>query len=399
MDAEEKLENSVDQARGHRSRFVSLAIVLVPLSAAAIGLAFLAGALRPAPPAGFASPHLHVAAEKAVVPPTPWLTLAPRTRLDRIGIGSCLSQRHQQPIWDAVLRAQPQLFLMIGDNVYGDIKSPDLAELVEAYRAQAVHPEFARARAALPFLGVWDDHDYGKNDAGGDFSYREASANLFRAYWQLPAETGRKDGVYYSRTFGPPSERVQIIMLDTRSFRSVFRPKRSDFPYWGKYEPDYDLAKTMLGAEQWRWLEEELKRPAEIRLIVSSIQVLADGHGFERWGNLPHESERLTSLIVSTGAKGVVLLSGDRHAGALYGLTLPNKQFLPELTSSSLNRSYGPSKDARMPSSLSAVYHLENFGMIGIDWAGRKIELKLKGLGGDDVETLNIRFADLGIGP
>lgn len=334
---------------------------------------------------------------QSAVPPTPWLKLDPATRLERIGVGSCLSQVRPQPIWRAILSSKPQLFLMIGDNVYGDIKSPDLAELAEAYRAQAVHPEFAGARRALAMLGIWDDHDYGRNDGGGSFEHRLGSARLFREYWGRPKDPGGDDGVYYAETFGPVGARVQIIMLDTRSQRSPFRAKGPGFPHWGKYEPDPDPAKTMLGARQWAWLEAELAKPAEIRIVVSSIQVLAEGHGFERWGNLPRERDRLIALIRSTGAKGVVLLSGDRHAGAIYNRGLAGGQILPELTASSLNRSYGPSKDSHTPELLMTPYHPENFGQIDIDWNARTLRLALKGMRGEDVEALTVRFTDLGL--
>jgi len=303
-----------------------------------------------------------------------------------------------QPIWRAILENRPQLFLMVGDNVYGDVKSPDLAELATAYQTQAAHPEFAEARRRLAMLGIWDDHDYGRNDADGSFVHRFGAARLFREYWGLDGGPGGDDGVYYAETFGPEGARVQIIMLDTRSQRSAFRAKGPSFPHWGKYEPDADPVKTMLGPRQWAWLETELARPADIRLLVSSIQVLAEGHGFERWGNLPRERDRLLALIRSSRAKGVVVLSGDRHAGAIYNRNIGNGQILPELTSSSLNRPYGPSKDTLTPELLMTPYHPENFGQIDIDWQARTLRLALKGLGGEDVEALTIKFSDLGLG-
>ena len=87
-----------------------------------------------------------------VAPAGAWLPLPPAERaLTRIGVGSCLHQSQPQPIWSAIIASRPQLFLMLGDNVYGVVKGADMAELVAAYRTQAVHPEFQAARAALPF--------------------------------------------------------------------------------------------------------------------------------------------------------------------------------------------------------------------------------------------------------
>ncbi len=333
---------------------------------------------------------------RIVTPATPWRKIGADTTLTRIGLGSCLHQNYPQPIWTPILAAKPQLFLMMGDNVYGDIRSADARELVEAYRRQLAHPEFHSARDALPMLGVWDDHDYGLNDASAAFPQRAAATALFRAYWQQPPAPAMPDGVYSSRIFGAEDKRVQIIMLDTRSFRSAFAPKPDDLALFGKFGPDPAPAKTMLGDVQWAWLEAELRKPANLRLVVSSIQVLSEGHAFERWGNLPRERDRLIGLIEKTKAKGVVLLSGDRHLGAIYNRPIAAGQLLIEITSSSLNRSYGPAKDVPTTELVSDLHHVENFGLIDIDWSARRLSLSLRGMGGDVLDQLSLSFADLG---
>ena len=335
----------------------------------------------------------------SVAPQTPWLKLDASTTLTRIGVGSCLGQNQPQPVWDSILRLEPrpQLFMMMGDGVYGDIKSADAKELIQAYRDQSVRPELARARQEMPFLATWDDHDYGGNDKGADFEHKETAAKLFHDFWQMKPERPQDQGIYYARTYGVEGKRVQIIMLDTRSFRSDLRKKTNSFKYWGRYEPIGDPDRTMLGKGQWAWLEEQLQEAADVRLIVTSVQLLAAGHGFERWGNLPLERERFFQLIDDTGARGVILLSGDRHNGALYQIELKNGQRLPEMTSSSLNRSYGPSKDAPTPERLSRMYNQENFGILDIDWRLRRISLSLKDIGGEMLDSLTVKFSDLGI--
>jgi len=334
-----------------------------------------------------------------VTPSMPWKPLANDAALTRIAIGSCLSQRHPQPIWSGVLglKQQPDLFMMLGDNVYGDVKGPDMSELVVAYRDQADHPEFAKARAAFPFLATWDDHDYGTNDGGADFPHREAAARLFFDFWDKKPPRDPEDGIYHARVVGPEGQRVQFIMLDTRSFRSPLTRKGSEFPHWGRYEPSKAEQQSMLGDAQWAWFEEQLQEPADIRIIASSVQVLAEGHGFERWGNLPAERKRLMDLLSATGAKGTILVSGDRHAGALYKADLKPGLALVELTSSSLNRSYGPSRDAKLPVRLSPIYHQENFGLIDIDWAEATVTLSLRGMDGNVLYDTVLPFAALGL--
>jgi len=360
-----------------------LLALIVIASAAVEARPSAAVAAEPVPAAAAALPR--------VAPPTPWLPLPPSsTTLTRIGVGSCLRQREPQPIWASVIAARPQVFLMIGDNVYGDTKKAGLRALVDAYTVQGRHPQFATARAALAFMAVWDDHDYGDNDAYGDFALAAPSTALFHDFWQTRRQ--RERGIHHVETFGPPGRRVQVVMLDTRSFRSAFTRKGK-----ATYTPDPDPAKTLLGDEQWAWLEATLRQPAEIRLIVSSIQVLAKGHAFERWGNLPAERKRLMSTIQRTGARGVILLSGDRHMGAFYRGKTPAGRMLPEMTTSSLNRSHGPSKDARVPPLVGEPYRQENFGIVEIDWSERTVNLELRDLAGQTVGELPVRFADLGI--
>ncbi|MEL6487534.1 MAG: alkaline phosphatase D family protein, partial [Pseudomonadota bacterium] len=81
--------------------------------------------------------------------------------LTRIAFGSCNHQSGSQHMWDQVLSSQPQLFMMIGDNVYGDNAwdgDAELTSLRESYALQASHPEWQTLRAAVPMLATWDDH-------------------------------------------------------------------------------------------------------------------------------------------------------------------------------------------------------------------------------------------------
>lgn len=122
----------------------------------------------------------------------------------------------------------------------------------------------------------------------------------------------------------------------------------------------------MLGEAQWSWLEQRLREPADVRLLVSSIHVLAESHGWERWGNLPLERQRLIRLI------------------APYPLV--------EVTASSFNR---PRRDAREHDvlQLNEIVTDATFGLVRIDWRARQIMLELHA--GDDttVRTLPVAFS------
>jgi alkaline phosphatase D len=323
--------------------------------------------------------------------------------LTRIAFGSNAAQDRPQTILDAVRGLSPQLFLYMGDNVYGDVAPEnlraDLPELRHAYGRLSRRPEFRRFVRAVPLMAVWDDHDYGRNDAGAEFEFRRESELLFRAFWNIGDDDPRagREGLYHARIFGPPGRRVQIILLDTRSFRSPLKGT-ADWNNTGLpgYLADPDPAGTMLGEQQWAWLEQQLLRPAELRLIVSSIQVIAEGHRFEKWANLPLERRRLFDLIGLTGAGGVVFLSGDRHAGGLYEYAKETPYPLYEITSSSLNRPF-PGADEPGPNRLGALYGEANFGLLTVDWAARQLTLALHDGRGRPVDgrALTLAFESL----
>ena len=315
--------------------------------------------------------------------------------LQRIGVGSCLRQDQAQPIFDAVLDDDFDLFVFLGDNVYGDVESEDLRELRDAYAMQAAADGFSRLRAAgVPLAATWDDHDYGLNDGGADFFGRQEAQRIFEDFWGVPADSERasRPGVYDAVTYGPPGQRVQLILLDTRYFRSALRPTdERGAPGKERYLPDPDPAKTMLGDEQWAWLREALQEEADLRILASSIQVIADGHGFEAWRHLPAERDRLYELIRETGANGVVIVSGDRHRAGIYRHDEALDYPLVELTASSLNAPSSSGEEAG-PYRLGPTYRPENYGGLTIDWASRAVTLEVRGMDGGPVlaETLDL---------
>lgn len=330
--------------------------------------------------------------------------LPPRSAvLTSIAFGSCNTAERPIPILDAITAQAEEhdMFLYIGDNVYGDVESddPEMPELRNAYAMLAARPEFQRLRSALPMEFTWDDHDYGLNDAGGEFALKTQAQELFNNFWRVPADDERRsrEGVYTARMFGPEGRRVQIILLDTRYFRGELTPT-DERGAVGKerYLPSEDESQTMLGDAQWAWLEAQLREPADLRLVVSSIQVHADGHGWEAWRALPHERERLYGLVRETGANGVVFVSGDRHSAGLYVREDVADYPLYEITSSSLNLSFRDENNEPGPHRLGEMYARENFGVIEIDWDQGELELELRDIDGEEVREVEISLAEIG---
>lgn len=321
-------------------------------------------------------------------------TSAQETRtLSKIAFGSCANQDKPLPIFDKIADAKPDILLLLGDNIYADLdKSKKVTtELIkEKYETLAKLPAWQKLKATCPMLAVWDDHDYGINDAGEEWELKDESKRLLLDFFEVPADAPRRKrgGVYAAAVIGPVGKRVQIIMLDGRYFRSKLEKSKEPDPIFKVkgYIPNEDPKATLLGEEQWKWLEEQLKTPAEIRLLCSGIQVIADEHPFEKWSNFPKERERLYQLITDTKATGVIVLSGDRHLADLACVKGVVGYPLFDATSSGFNQGAdfwrAPEKNSYR---IGGMPYGDNFGFITIDWdaADPLITLQLRDVNGD----------------
>ncbi|MEZ5955291.1 MAG: alkaline phosphatase D family protein [Hyphomonas sp.] len=322
--------------------------------------------------------------------------------LTRILVGSCLDEeKGDNPALRSVANTPADLFLMIGDNVYGDMdgrayrnNEAELDELRESFRDLAARPDFQAVRAVHPMMVAWDDHDMGANDGGKNFPFRRLAERIHERFWGIAEQdVGAWPGTYYARTFGPVGKRAQVIMLDTRFFRSDLT-ETDAYGTKGKerYVPSADPNQDMLGNDQWTWLENQLQKPADLRFIVSSIQVLPTAHGWESWDKLPEEQQRLYKLIADTQANGVVFVSGDRHTAFLYKAdgVLPYPAY--ELTASSLNQSFANESDETDPYQIGAGYPPNNYGSIDIDWAGGSVTLAIHAEDGHVIQQVKDQF-------
>ena len=326
--------------------------------------------------------------------------------ITRIAFGSCMSEKEDQTIWTKIAAENPDAFIFMGDNVYGDayrsnplFSDPTMPKMREAYNQLAASQPFADFRSNVSVLPIWDDHDYGVNDGGSDYLFKDQAKELFLQAWDIPAGDIRRkrEGVYDSQLIGKAGQRVQIILLDTRSFRTYLQATdKRNAPGKERYVPLESGEGTLLGETQWEWLQGELKKPADLRLLVSSIQVIADGHGWEAWRTMPAEREKLYSMITETGANDVVFLSGDRHAGAFYKREGVAPYTLHEFTSSSLNlpaskwrAESGETRIEDGPYRTTTMQYDVNFGVMDIDWEARQAKVRLVSPGNASfVETI-----------
>lgn len=317
--------------------------------------------------------------------------------LQRILFGSCVLQSKPQPIFATIAAANPDLFIFLGDNIYAD--TIDMTVMQRKYDELAASSSFQRLLESCPVLAVWDDHDYGANDAGSEYPKKEESKELFLDFWKEPEDSPRRrrGGIYAAYMHGPVGRRVQVILLDTRTFRdSLVRGNLRPTDALGPYVANPDPAATLLGEKQWRWLEEQLNRPARVRIIVSSIQLIPEFSGWESWANFPFEKQRLLDLIADRQIGGLVFISGDRHFAELSVLQREGEYPLYELTSSALNLRHpsGLTGDNRFR--IDGTYLRENFGEIRINWGAEPlISLSIRDLEGKVRLETSFSLADL----
>jgi alkaline phosphatase D len=302
----------------------------------------------------------------------------------RVAFGSCLHQDKAQPIWYAVLENNPDLFIFLGDNIYGD--SDDPAVLADCYSKLAGKEGFRKLRDTTSIMAIWDDHDYGRDDAGAEYSSREASRNLMLDFWQEPEDSERRrrqDGIYTAHTFDRGGKTIQVILPDLRWNRTQVDMVSTaeelmvrDNASMGPYLRNSKNTGTLLGESQWQWLEEQFNAAVDYRILGSSIQLLAEFTGWETWANFPHERGRFLALLARHQDVPTVIISGDVHWCELsrYWPDIMSQPAI-ELTSSGLTEVWKKISPNRHR--VGEAFATENFGLLEFDWSKTIPEITL----------------------
>ena len=295
--------------------------------------------------------------------------------LTRLAFGSCNRQDLPQPLWSPILNFQPQAWIWLGDNIYGDTN--DMAVLEEKWNTQKANPNYTKLRALCPVIGIWDDHDYGRNNAGFGYPFKKESQKLFLDFLDEPTESPRRNqsGIYTTRRFGPSGSEVCVILLDGRSFRGA--PKSGG---------------DILGEAQWLWLTDILENStAQIHLICSGSQILPTEHRHEKWADYPDSRKRLLDLLARTQKTGVIFLSGDRHMAEISRIEHAGTSFT-EVTSSGMTHFRHDSNNEKNSLRIGDFFADLNFGTIEIDWDLKIISLAIRTNAGSVIRNTEVRF-------
>ena len=306
-----------------------------------------------------------------------------------LGFGSCLHQDRSMAILKTIEKKELDLFMFIGDNVYGAQEDGELDKLISTYKQQYNNLEYFLRNVSTEF--IWDDHDFGINDGGSNYRYKDRAKELFLETWKIPSNDPRRlrDGLYFDKMIKKNGLKVHLIFLDNRSFKSEWK-LTDEFNKEGKerYVKDFDPQKTLLGKKQWQWLKDKLNEDSDIKIILSSLQILSLGHGWESWDKLPLERERLFNLIDESNVSNLFILSGDRHRGGFYRFKTNDNNDIYEFTSSSLNLPIPFNTEEKGPLRIGSTYRKANFGVVRI--FEDKVVMELTSNRGKVVNSLNI---------
>ena len=315
--------------------------------------------------------------------------------LERIAFGSCYKPEKKGGVWAGVRKFDPQLWIWLGDNFYHDWANgkyvrtnDDPDSFAKGYRAlgRSEGVQALQSLAADRVMATWDDHDFGKNDAGKEYDRKEESRKAFAKFFGVP---DRPDGIYSSRDFGPEGKRVRVILLDTRY-------NRDSLPRKGEALSDGDI----LGESQWSWLGEELARTgANLIILGSSIQFVSEQHRFEKWANFPKAKDRLLRLLPRAQTQRVILLSGDRHHAEISCLPEGRVGYpLYDITSSGITEGGGIGKEENRYR-VADLWNANNFGAIQIDWsqANPTVSLEIRDEKGNEVRQVSFPFTQLAL--
>jgi alkaline phosphatase D len=295
-----------------------------------------------------------------------------------IAIGSCFFLADANPIWgsqnygggyeifDAIAAKKPDVMVWLGDNLYFQAQDElDPVSMASRYRRQRTLPALQTLLTAASHVAIWDDHDYGPNDADLSYTMKGEALALFRRHWANPSYgLPETPGIFGRARFGD----VDIFLLDDRYYRSA--NKLLDGP-----------DKTMFGAKQLEWLKNALVySSAAIKLVVNGSQMWNRVNRFEGWNNYFAEQRAFADWLLAQRVEGLIFLSGDRHFTELLKIDRVGGYPLFEFTSSPLTSgTFDPPGEKDNPDVVPGTYMVKRqFGMIRVTGPGNDRTIALE---------------------
>lgn len=292
----------------------------------------------------------------------------------KMAIGSCVyinEEAYDRPgnpyggeyqIFESIATKRPEAMLWLGDNIY--LRPADWWTR-SGYLARYTHtrslPQMQELLASCNNYAIWDDHDFGPNDASGSWVHRDLALEMFKLFWANPSY-GYRD---MPSTFSAFNYRdCDFIMLDNRYYRT---------------ETSEISASQMFSKMQIDRLIDLLKQSrAPFKFVLSGSQILNSAKVYENFSNYPEERNYLLDRIEEEGVRNVVFLSGDRHHSEIMQMDLENGNTIYEITASPLTS--GPNKNVSEVNDYrvgGTLIQERNFAMLEVDGPRKERRLRI----------------------
>ncbi len=300
--------------------------------------------------------------------------------------GSCARTGSEHEVFDTIRRRDPAFFLHLGDMHYVNISRDDPRYFRASWDTVLASATQGALYRSVPLAYVWDDHDFGPNDADGRSPSRAAARRVYREYaphYPLPAGDGDAL-IYQAFSVG----RARFIMTDLRSARSPATV------------PD-GSAKTMLGVSQKEWLKRELAGSSRSHAVIfwaSSVPWIGGAGDGDGWESYAAERKEIANFIAENGIRNLVILCGDAHMLAADDGT--NSDYsdagglrIPVLHGSALDQN-GRYKGGP----YSAGFHVPEpgegcFGSVNVSDTGDQVRVEFTGRDEYDFPKVRLTFA------
>lgn len=284
-------------------------------------------------------------------------------------------------IFERMADAQPDMTLWLGDNVYfREVDWFSRSGMLSRYTHARSLPELQRLLHTGQHYAIWDDHDYGPNDAVGVFPHKDKAKEAFELFW---ANNGYGlDGTGGVSGFFQFAD-ADFFLLDNRWHRTDYNQKGAEH--------------RMLSKEQIDWLVQNLAfSRAPFKFVAVGSQVLNDAAVWENYANYPEERQYLLDRIADEGIKGVVFLTGDRHHSELCKVEHKGV-VMYDLTLSPLTSGTHEGGDAATSNRVEGtLYNERNFGLLEITGPRKErvLTMRLMNNQGEEVWRRSLNAAD-----
>jgi hypothetical protein len=293
-----------------------------------------------------------------------------------MAFGSCMSTGSRGWVFDTIAGLEPRVFVVTGDLHYENITSRRTGRFLEAYDRVHASAPLGRLFRSTPMAYVWDDHDFGDNDADHSSPSKSAARTAYRlavpSYLTPGGFVNNRGSQARDRSREAPDGsgaihqeftigRVRVVITDNRS-------ERGETP-GHLIQPDAE-----------HWLIDRIADPTwPVVIWVSPTPWIGDDTNSDNWSGYGEQRRRIATAIGDRNAN-LVMVSGDAHMVAIddgehSGYAGEGSGF-PVLQAAAFDRS-GSVKGGRF--SHGKYPGAGQFGVVTIDDRGDEIGVELCG--------------------